>query len=123
MENISFVVYIPESGEIVAHGTCADSVVEAQAQAEGQISMSAEAGCSGDSHYVVDGVVTERPANPATLNGMTLANLPVPCTIRINSAEYPCNDTTAELTFDYPATYAIRVMAFPYLDASFEVTV
>ena len=36
-----------------------------------------------DADYVKEGAVVPRPANPATLSGMTLENLPVPCTVTV----------------------------------------
>lgn len=71
-------------------------------------------------HYVSEGTVAERPACPAQLDGLTLVDLPVPCTIIINGKEYECNDTTAELSFNLPSKYSIMVRAFPYLDGVFE---
>jgi hypothetical protein len=80
-----------------------------------------EGAWDGETHYVLDGVATERPANPATLDGLTLNNLPVPCKIVINSTYYDCTDDTAELEFDYAGTYKVIIEAFPYLNAEFEI--
>lgn len=73
----------------------------------------------GQGVYVVDGRVTPLPSNPAQLSGQTLTSLPVPCTIHINEAVYPCADSTAELEFSQPGTYHVRVEAWPYLDKEF----
>ncbi|MFC4340924.1 hypothetical protein [Cupriavidus numazuensis] len=72
--------------------------------------------------YVADGAAANRPTNPATISGHALASLPVPCTIHIDSDAYPCSEVTAELSFPYAGTFAVRVEAWPYLDAAFEVT-
>lgn len=71
--------------------------------------------------YIKDGALLDRPANPAMLRGAGLVNLPAPCIITINGTEYPCGDTSAELDFTYPGIYRIKVSAWPYLDAAFEV--
>ena len=72
-----------------------------------------------DTKYVVDGVLTDRPANPAVLTGAVLSSLPVPCQIKINATSYDCTDSTATLAFDHPGTYTIKVIAFPHIDAEF----
>jgi|GEM_PF-2988890 len=73
--------------------------------------------------YIVDGKIQPRPGSPVALTGGTLANLPMPCTITINGTAYPCEDDGAELDLLYPGIYKIKVFAFPYLDAEFEVTI
>ena len=73
-----------------------------------------------DTHYIKNGQITDRPTQQTKLNGLTLTDLPVPCTIHINGTPYECNSDTAELEFDQPTTYTIRVEAWPYQD--FEVT-
>lgn len=72
-------------------------------------------------HYVLDGEAVERPANPAVLTDLTLTNLPVPCKIVINGTEYDCNDSQIDLDLPMINEYLITVVAFPYLDAEFEI--
>lgn len=72
--------------------------------------------------YVVNAAATPRPANPATLSGTTLANLPSPCTLVINGTRYDCTDTTANLTLS-PGNYQVQVLAWPMQDAHFTVRV
>lgn len=72
--------------------------------------------------YVKDGAVTPRPANPTTLSGMELVNLPSPCTITLEGVDHACTDATCELSFSHPGTYTVKVSAWPMLDATFEVT-
>lgn len=75
-----------------------------------------------DAEVYVDGATARpRPSQSTKLIGQTLTNLPVPCTITINDTEYPCNDTSAELAFDYPGKYRIVVRAWPHLDKEFEI--
>jgi hypothetical protein len=75
-----------------------------------------------DTEYVKDGAMVPRPANPATLAGMTLENLPVPCTVTVEDVEHACEESTAELSFSQAGTYPVKVSAWPMLDATFEVT-
>ena len=75
----------------------------------------------GKSVYVANGAVTDRPACPAHLSGNTLNGLPVPCEIKVNDSTYHCDETSATLLFNQPGTYAIKVIAWPYLDGEFEI--
>jgi hypothetical protein len=74
-----------------------------------------------DTDYVKEGTVVPRPANTATLSGMELQNLPVPCTITLEGVDHECTDDTCELSFSHPGTYPVKVSAWPMLDATFEV--
>jgi hypothetical protein len=56
-------------------------------------------------------------------DAMTLSGLPVPCHVRIGSAEYGVTDGTLEWSSLMPAAYEIEVTAFPYLDWRGEVEV
>lgn len=78
----------------------------------------------GDPHtqMVVDGALQNRPANPVTLSGTTLSNVPIPATVIINGTPYPTNEATVELGLTM-GNYTVRVEAFPYLDKQFTVTV
>jgi hypothetical protein len=70
---------------------------------------------------VVDGAVVNRAPMPATLSGNVLNNLPVPCEIKVNDSTYYCDESSATLEFNQPGTYAITVIAWPYLDGEFEI--
>jgi len=76
---------------------------------------------NGQTHYVLDNEATERPINPATLDNSTLSNLPVPCKISINGTEYDIDEPEVELDLPMSTVYKIQVIAFPYLDAEFEI--
>lgn len=71
--------------------------------------------------YVLAGAIADRPANPAILTGLELTALPVPCTIQINAASYPCTEDHATLSFGLPGTYKVTVKAFPMLDKEFSI--
>ena len=75
----------------------------------------------GETYYVENGQSTPRPNNPATLDNLTIRNLPVPCKIQINSSVYECDEQEVDLDFPLPGKYKVKVMSFPYLDAEFEI--
>lgn len=76
-----------------------------------------------DTEYVLDGVLTPRPASPVTLSGQTLDNLPASYVVVIDDTEYPGTSPQCELGFTNPGTYTVTVKAFPYMDAHYEVSV
>jgi hypothetical protein len=108
-----------DAGRIIRTGYCPDGMETIQAKA-GERMLPDRADLHA--HYVAAGVVTDRPANPATLIGTTLLNLPNPCTVTINGRDYQCDDVTADLGFTHVGSYAVKVSAFPFLDAHFTVT-
>lgn len=77
-----------------------------------------EGSADPDLHYIKDGQVTDRPVQQTKLTGLTLTDLPVPCTIYINDQAYECNSETAELEFDQPTMYTISVESWPYQEWS-----
>ena len=91
-----------------------------------------EGSWSGRTHYLANGVLAQRPENPVELDGLTLRRMPVPCTINIRDADrdgnipgrdkvYPCDVPEAELGFEHPGRYRVRVECWPYLDKEFIV--
>lgn len=71
--------------------------------------------------YVNNGVLTERPINPATLNGTTISGIPCPGILRIDGSEYEVTDSVVELVMP-STTRSVVLDCFPYLPATFEVS-
>ncbi len=113
--------YLPETGRIMAVVTCPPAMAASMAM-PGEQAVYCAPDVMDTTHYVLHGAVQPRPTCPALLDGMTLRDLPVPCAIRINGVSYDCAEPTAELEFDQPGAYSIRVTAWPYRNADFEVT-
>lgn len=82
-------------------------------------------------HYVDGGLIVNRPTMPCTINKTTItadstdtaiiSNLPEPCTVTFKGQEYEVTDGTFGFTADLPGTYAVKVEAWPHLDATFTV--
>lgn len=70
-------------------------------------------------HYVRDGMLVPRPTMGCKREGNVLTNLPRPCMIMINSTGYQCEDGRAELHFQHPGTFQVRIVAWPYIDQEF----
>ncbi|MFB9246419.1 hypothetical protein [Massilia antarctica] len=75
----------------------------------------------GRTRYVRDGHKHARPESPALLTGRDLTQLPMPCKVVINDKTYPCGEGRATLNFNLPGLYRVRIVAFPFLDALFEI--
>lgn len=103
-------------GRILFTGDVPEAMLELQGD------MIYEGAADPATQYIVKRQLRDRPPSPARRVGAELVDLPVPCDILINGVRYPCGDATATLSFDYPGRYVIKVVAFPYLDAQFELS-
>lgn len=117
--NVTEFVIHDAGGRILMHGRASEVEVEATAATRAGATGYVEGVGDTLTHYVREGQVIDRPANPAQLAGATLTSLPNPCSVWINGVEYACHDDTADLAFDQVGKYQIKVVAFPFLDAEF----
>jgi hypothetical protein len=108
------------TGLIVCNGHVPRFMLDVQVPPEGGSIVVGTGETATD--YVREGEIISRPPNPATLDGMTLKNLPVPCTITVEGTAHTCTDDHCELEFTQPGAYDVIVSAFPARDATFEVT-
>ncbi|MCX5567180.1 hypothetical protein [Alcaligenes phenolicus] len=70
--------------------------------------------------FVTEQGLQDRPPQETYLDGNTLHHLPQPCEIVINTTRtYAWESVSAELEFDQPGMYTIKVIAWPYLDKEF----
>ncbi|MFT9637293.1 hypothetical protein ACMZ49_08275 [Alcaligenes phenolicus] len=76
---------------------------------------------SGEIYYVFEGAIRERRDMDVVFEDGVLRNLPIPCEVSINDKVYVVGDGNAELVFDQPGVYSLRVSAWPFLDKEFEV--
>lgn len=104
------------TGRILFKGEVPRSMLELQ----GENVLEGDADVALD--WIQDGKVVARPENTATLDGMTLKNLPSPCTVTVEGVGHACTDATCDLSFSQAGTYTVKVVAWPALDATFEVT-
>lgn len=118
--NVWFCIYETATGLIRTVGNCPENMVDLQPVPDGCALLRAKA--TGIDDYVVDGVVTPRPANPATLSadGLTIENLPIPCRLFAWNQWYDCTDAIAEFDSDAIGESVI-VSAFPYMDKTFKM--
>jgi hypothetical protein len=105
------------SGRITMVGACPESMVPLQEgdHYQGEMDPSTE--------YIVDGKPAPRPTCPAALSGFTLSGMPVPSQLFINDVAHDVTEASVDLEFPQPGKYDLRVVAWPYLDGRFTVTV
>ena len=140
-QSSSFILY-DETGVILQNGSCPTSSIEPtralyesanlqRVSSEKRHFLLIEDSLQATSatHYVdipTKEVVAkeEMLVSMSVENGIVeLENLPIPCQITVDTTLYECNEGVASISFDYPGTHTIRVIAFPYLDCINEVTV
>lgn len=83
-------------------------------------------------HYVDDRgfcpQIRDKEPCPASLEGHTLRNLPLPCTIEISApldrliTHEVFEDSDLDLSFEHPGTYTVRVTSSRHLPGEFAVT-
>lgn len=77
------------------------------------------------------GFVNPRPANPATIDTLTIAigayatisGIPVNCVVTVDGVAHTVTDGVLQITSSSPGILKIDLELFPYLPATFEVTV
>lgn len=122
-EIIDFIVHDAD-GRILRKGTAPSTMVSIQA---GVGEHAIEAVGDDVAQYVSDGVVTDKPPMPITIDKttvsadgvdvVTIAGVPVGAICKIASmAEAVVNDGTIELSFDSIGDFMVTISAFPYLD-------
>ena len=81
-----------------------------------------------ETHYILNGQPTERPASPVTLSDLTLLGVPAGSTLTIASASLSTSNGESydaegdvELEFPLSGTYRLRVECWPYKDWTGEV--
>jgi hypothetical protein len=133
MQAMQYQSYEPQTGRIFRTLLIEPHMVELY-EAEGETLFQGEG--TGGIDYIdltqSPPVITPRPAMQVTQNttaitadgsdAMTLSGLPEPCTVTIGDTVYNVSDGALEWATLMPATYQIRVEAFPYLGWEGEVT-
>lgn len=68
-----------------------------------------------------DPVVTARPEMGATIDGLTISDIPEGAVLTIEGVEYTITGGEAELNFSAAGTYTVTLSHWPHYDQSFEV--
>jgi hypothetical protein len=126
-------IYNTTTGEITGSLSCPEHLYDMQVPLlEPESSMLRDGGYPDkNTHYVSGNTILSRQTITATINKTTLSanaidsieisNLPIPCTITVNSNTYEVTDGVFEFTVDTPGTYTIKAECFPYQPKSWEV--
>ena len=108
-------------GAIVVSGVVPRWMLDAQIPPQGGTIVIGQGRARTD--YIANGAITPRPANTATISGMTISNVPNPSTVTIaGGSPTTVTDGEVDLSFTQPGTYTVVVSSWPMLDATFQVT-
>lgn len=113
----TFTTYRP-SGEIVATITCPSVDVESNTPVDCQ---RIEGFWNGAKYWVENGEPVEKVEMEPIVFGLTISNLPIPCTAYIEAARYEITDGVLELNPSLPGPYQVRLEAVPYLSKTVTV--
>lgn len=73
-----------------------------------------------DTWWLRSGNPVKRQPCPAVADGLFLRGVPAGSTIIIEGESYACDaGGDISLTFEYPGTYNVRVIRWPYLDGEY----
>lgn len=122
-----YLAYYQATGKVRSSFSCPESMLEKTL--EGKPGCDALESVANPENVWVDlsdKSVQPKIDNPATLSGMTLSNLPLPCTVTMRgptSAEAYVEQDGLTLDADVPGRYRVTVVADhpKYYDAEFEV--
>lgn len=121
---ISYVIHSPADGRLFRWGYCSEGQEDIQTQV-GEVFLAVEtvAGVSFASHYVVSGVLVERPVPALDLltvpadgtTPVTLSGMHDPSTVSIDGSPNTITGGTTPIAFSIAGDYVIEVAeAFPY---------
>ena len=96
-------------GTLICSETCFDVNVEDKTWIEGTYDL--------ETHYIADGIATQRPAMSLTVTGSVISGIPQGATITLGEQSFTVDDSEADIE-GYTGT--VKIVCFPYLDA--EVT-
>ena len=121
--NIDYVIH-DASGRILRYGDCQEETLDYQHKETGETIL-VGTGTFNDYVDIDSGTILSRPENPCNLNGSTLTDVPMPCTVQINGVDYEVDDedNTLELDFTNPGVYKVVIKVFPYLDKEIEISI
>lgn len=126
---VDYVRYDPATGAILAFGQMSKAAVAHEDSLYDDDGYLIAKG-HRDTHWVDVAAqeLREKTACPAVLDGVTLRDLPVPCTITVTdhtgaTSEHACTDGMAECEFEYPGTYTLTITSVPHLPGTYQVVI
>lgn len=126
-------IFYNQKGMITGIGTCPDADFEKQQLPEGWkiLEIKEDININDIDFYVTQGRIKPKPEMGIVINKtkvktdgadtLTISNIPAGATIMISGATYTIDDGIAELTFQNPGIYQIRISSPPYKDVTLEV--
>ena len=111
------------SGEIVMSGAMASGYIEDMIDAGKLIIFPEAYPLPTDRVNTTTKQIEPKPVCPATLDGTTLRNLPIPSRVNVEQQWYDVTDGVLEMEFTSAGTYKVIVENPIFLTGTYEVTV
>lgn len=116
-------------GVILRTGSAPDNMIGIQAMAAGESVLPIQA--DQVTQYISNGQVADKLPIQATLTANPITrparaeftNLPATCDITVNGQTYPCTAGFANIGFNLPGVFPVRVSALHMIDQEFSVEV
>lgn len=117
-DNVIFSLYKIQTGELVGIVSCQQETVDLNTPTDcGRIAGSWD----GTQYWVENGKPAKKVEMLPIISGLTISNLPIPCTAFIEAARYEITDGVLELSPSLPGPYEVRLEAVPYLSKTVTV--
>ena len=97
-------------GTLICSETCFDVNVEDKTWIEGTYDL--------ETHYIADGIATQRPAMSLTVTGSVISSIPQGATVILDQQSFIVDDGVADIE-----GYAgiVKITCWPYLDEEVEI--
>lgn len=97
-------------GTLICSETCFDVNVEDKTWIEGTYDL--------ETHYIADGIATQRPAMSLTVTGSIISGIPQGATVILDQQSFTVDDGVADIE---GYTGIVKITCWPYLDAEVEI--
>lgn len=97
-------------GTLICSETCFDVNVEDKTWIEGTYDL--------ETHYIADGIATQRPAMSLTVTGSVISGIPQGATVILDQQSFTVDDGVADIE---GYTGIVKITCWPYLDAEVEM--
>ena len=97
-------------GTLICSETCFDVNVEDKTWIEGTYDL--------ETHYIADGIATQRPAMSLTVTGSVISGIPQGATVILDQQSFTVDDGEADIE---GYTGIVKITCWPYLDAEVEI--
>lgn len=108
----AYTVYKTTTGEIVGDLICSEQDIALNVRS-GEAYV--DGAYSAFTYYILNGTPTLKAVMSPVVVGSTISELPIPCTVYVDSTLYQVDDGVFEFSSPLPGPYKCIISAVPYL--------